>query len=347
LKYILSTLSGVYKKIIHYRNQCFDNANWKITYFPVKVIAIGNLTLGGTGKTPMAAYIIEVLLAKGFRVAYLSRGYGRKTSGFRLFVRGQTKVTEIGDEAYQIALQFPTIQVAVCEKRKLGAKILLERFALDYIVLDDAFQHRQIGRNLDIVMIDANNPPYKDALLPLGRLREPIENLQRANAICINKCPSWDIGKEIEEELKIRCAGPLPPLFLSYYAIREPILRLTGSGAAAMQEIKKNKVLLIAALANNEAFEALLKLEGINIIEKFFFRDHRFYTEKDLQRVNKLYQKLKSSEQKIYILTTEKDAAKLNAVLEKNNFYQDLPIFVVRVKLAFYEKSEQFEQLLF
>lgn len=347
MKYILSALSVLYEKIVGYRNQCFDNAKWKIAYFPVKVIAIGNITVGGTGKTPMAAYIIEVLLAKGFRVAYLSRGYGRKTNGFRLFVPGKTKVTEIGDEAHQIALQFPTIQVAVCEKRELGAKLLLERFELDYIILDDAFQRRQIGRNLDIVMIDANKPPYKDALLPLGSLREPLESLRRASAVCINKCPSWEIGKEIEKELKKRWVGSLPPLFLCYYAIREPVLRLMEAGAVTLQEIKKNKVILIAALANNKAFETLLTLEGVAVVEKMFFRDHHFYTEKELKVISKLYQKLTASQQKIYILTTEKDAAKLKAVIEKNNFYQDLPIFVIRVKLAFYEKPEEFEQLLF
>ncbi|MCS6904058.1 MAG: tetraacyldisaccharide 4'-kinase [Bacteroidia bacterium] len=345
---MLGLLSFFYGLIIELRNRAYDKRKLKIVCFPVKVISIGNLSVGGTGKTPMAAFIINALLKKGYKVAYLSRGYKRKTRGFQLFTHGKTKVESIGDEAYQIAMQFPHICVAVCEKRVEGVRRILACSPVDYIVLDDAFQHRQIGRNLDIVMIDATCSPLLDSLLPKGRLREPIKSLKRAQVVCINKCMNWEQGKYLKAALRTK--GYLLDntlVFLCYYRIKDTLNSLSPIlNSLSVSEALRYEAFVISALANNIAFSQFLENNGIRVVHTMFYEDHHFYTILDIQKIIVIYKKLKALKKEIIILTTEKDATKLRPFFIQNSDFQDLPIFVVGIELAFYENLNVFEQVL-
>ncbi|HKJ41513.1 MAG TPA: tetraacyldisaccharide 4'-kinase, partial [Sunxiuqinia sp.] len=189
LKILLYPISLIYGMVVYIRNSLYDYKIFKSTEFEIPVISIGNITVGGTGKTPHTEYLVE-LLKKHVNVATLSRGYKRKTKGFRL-VETTSQVSEVGDEPLQIKKKFPMVTVAVDENRVHGINQLLkdEKHTPDAILLDDAFQHRRVTPGINILLIDYNNPIDKDQLLPLGRLRERKYQRRRANIIIYTKCP--------------------------------------------------------------------------------------------------------------------------------------------------------------
>lgn len=175
LKIFLMPLALVYRIVISIRNFCYEANIFKQHEFPLPIISVGNITVGGTGKTPHSEYLLR-LLKDQFNVAYISRGYKRKTKGY-VRATAQSTALEIGDEALQIARNFPQVPVAVCEKRVTGVERLLEEAEqnFDAIILDDAFQHRSIKPHINMLLIDYNRPIHEDKLLPLGRLRETIQ----------------------------------------------------------------------------------------------------------------------------------------------------------------------------
>ncbi len=175
---------------VYLRNQAYDLNLIKSKEFDVPVISIGNITVGGTGKTPHVEHMVKLLREK-FVVATLSRGYKRKSSGF-LYVEETSSATEVGDEPLQIKLKFPKQTVSVCEKRVNGVEKLLSEDGEqipDVVILDDAFQHRRITPGINILLIDYTRPIKEDSLLPVGRLREGVSQMRRANVIIFTKCP--------------------------------------------------------------------------------------------------------------------------------------------------------------
>jgi tetraacyldisaccharide 4'-kinase len=181
--------SWLYGLGVRTRNALFQWAILKEQEFPLPVICIGNLTIGGTGKTPHTEYLIRLL--NGHRVAVLSRGYGRKTHGF-ILANDKSTAAEIGDEPFQIHQKFPQTSVAVDEKRVEGIHLLIKEVNPDVILLDDAFQHRYVKAGLNILLTDYNRLITRDALLPAGKLREPVSGKNRAHLIIVTKCPSAD-----------------------------------------------------------------------------------------------------------------------------------------------------------
>ncbi|MEL6134010.1 MAG: tetraacyldisaccharide 4'-kinase, partial [Bacteroidota bacterium] len=187
LRLMLLPFSWIYGSVLAIRRKLYEIGYLPSYRAPLPVISVGNISTGGTGKTPVAAYILSFLSERGIQAAYLSRGYGRKTKGFLAVDPTQGDSQTYGDEALQIAHQFPQLPVAVCEKRAEGIQQLLNKFTLQVIVLDDAFQHLAVQRDLNLIVIDAQRLPYKDFILPAGNLREPLSSLHKADFFIINK----------------------------------------------------------------------------------------------------------------------------------------------------------------
>jgi len=340
-KYLLP-FSFLYGWGVWVRNKLFD---WKILpseRFDIPVICVGNITVGGTGKTPHVEYLIHLFQAKKYKVAVLSRGYKRKTSGFILADENSTGKT-IGDEAYQIFRKFPDVIVAVDVNRRHAIKNLLtlpEKEQPDVILLDDAFQHRYVQSSFSILLTDNNRPMYEDALLPAGRLREPLSRKNRADIVIVTKC-SPDMTpidyRLISKHLNL---FPYQSLFFTTfeYGNLVPCFKNDESGTMTLNQIKENNypVLLVAGIANPQMLISEIKMYAPQL-ETLIFPDHHSFSKRDIQRIEAAHKGI--------IITTEKDFARLiNCELSdvvKNSMYY-LPI-----KVVFKNKEDLFTKKLY
>lgn len=327
-KILLLPLSIIYGIITGIRNCLFNTGILKSESFSIPVICVGNITVGGTGKTPHTEMIISAL-KKHFRVACLSRGYKRKTSGF-ILADNHSTAYDIGDEPMQIKNKFPAITVACDSNRVRGIKKLMALSpGPQAIILDDAFQHRYVKAGINIVLVDYNRPVYKDHLLPIGRLRETTGALRRADYILVTKCPDniAPIDKRIiSKNLKIK---PYQKLFftsMQYGKPRsisllkeEPVIR------------KGTSILCITGIAQPGPYIRHLKKYSDNIIE-LRYPDHHNFSIKDIRYIEESFNRISQKDK--CILTTEKDATRLAACqlpkeLEKHIFYIPIePVFL-------------------
>lgn len=341
-KLLALPVAFVYGVIITVRNWLYDRKWLPIHRLPCPVVSIGNLTLGGSGKTPFAIYLLEWLQSRGIAVAYLSRGYGRQTRGYREVSLDKAQPAVLfGDEACLVKARFPEIPVAVCEHRYEGGQKLLQAYPhVQILVLDDAFQHRKLHRDIDILLVDAAKPPWKDWLFPLGRLREPLRSYRRAHFLVLNK-------KESPKTPSTRWAKPsltfeyvpegLMPVFAGYPPL--PLSALTGQS-----------VLAFCGIATPESFFTLLKNYGAYLAETHAFSDHAYFSEAKAawlaQRYKRVVRKFKLSH--LLMVTTEKDIMRLYktpalAALE------GLPLYALRISMRPVnpEKAEAFLSKLF
>lgn len=333
LTYALTPASWAYGAAVYLRNKMFDkNILLKSHEFNLPVVSIGNITMGGTGKTPHVEYIISHLLGR-YKIAVLSRGYKRNTRGFVL-ANSKSTPYSIGDEAYQVYQKFGNqIKVAVCEKRVDGIKKLTKLYPdLNLILLDDAFQHRYVKPKVSILLIDYNRPVTEDNLLPLGRLRESIHSLNRADIVIVTKCPE-DLQpikyRILFKELNLLAYqklffsrfeyGKLLPVFPDDSPYEVSLFNLT----------QKDSALLLTGIASPRIFVRHFK--NYPFKKKIcHFSDHHDFSRADVERIEKEFNKL-SGLHKI-IITTEKDAVRLSfnpyisEELKKMIFY--LPIKV-------------------
>ncbi len=314
------------------RHYLFDKGIFKSRKFDVPIISIGNISVGGTGKTPHTEFLIRELLPK-YKVAVLSRGYGRKTRGFRI-VETENKVSEVGDEPLQMKKKFSDIIVAVCEKRVKGVEALLalpEEQRPTVILLDDGFQHRWISPSTNIVLIDYSLPLEKEYLFPVGRLRDLPEQIQRADIIIVTKCPDEiSLEARFEWEKRLRLSSKQRLLFSSIsYGEPESIFQ-----GADRRYIYSRFAILITAIANPRPLIYHL-LSDYKIIAKMAFRDHHNFTSSEVTRINKLARKWP----KAVIYTTEKDAQRLMA---KNKLSENVKsrIFYIPIKISIINKPE-------
>jgi tetraacyldisaccharide 4'-kinase len=321
------------------RNWLFDQEILKSTIFQLPIICIGNLSVGGTGKTPHAELIIKFLKDE-WKTVMLSRGYKRQTKGFNLADENSASLA-IGDEPYQIFKKFPTIKVAVDEKRVHGVKKLIESFPeLQLVVLDDAFQHRQIHAGLSILLTDFSNLYTRDLMLPAGTLREWKIGSRRADIIVVTKCPV-DLKpiemRIIETEIK---PENNQSLFFSTYKYDEiiPVFPDSESEIWTFERMKKSKptVLLIAGIVSPEPIVEQIK-KHINEVETLFFEDHHAFQSKDYSNIKSKFDALKSDNK--LILTTEKDASR---IVSDPNFPESLKsrIFALPIRVEILNKQE-------
>jgi tetraacyldisaccharide 4'-kinase len=306
--YPISILFGI---VTFVRNWLFDKQILTSTSFKIPIISVGNLAVGGTGKTPHTEFLLS-FLQNEWTVAVLSRGYLRKTKGFYLADEKSNSNT-LGDEPYQIHKKFPNIVVAVDEKRVRGVKKLQEiHQKLQIVVLDDAFQHRYIQAGLSILLTDYSNLYINDTLLPAGNLREYKSGSNRANIIIVTKCPT-DL-RPIEMRMLEQHLMPQTNQALFFSCFQYDEVRPVFSDIIAenwnfkrISELNAN-VLLVAGIVNPQPIVEYLS-KYTNNIETCFFEDHHSFDERDFRNIQKLFDAIASTEK--ILLVTEKDAARL------------------------------------
>lgn len=340
--FFLYPLSLIYGMLVTVRNALYENKILKSKSFDFPVICVGNLTVGGTGKTPHVEYIIR-LLKNEFGVAVLSRGYKRKTKGFKLAGEDDTAKT-IGDEPLQMKQKFPDVTVAVDEKRVRGIEKLSERDDLNAVILDDGFQHRKVHAGLNILLSDYNRPFTRDHFLPFGRLREHAHEHRRAHIIIITKCPKdmKPIEKRLmDKELKIY---PFQYLYFTSYEYGNLKKVFDPDVEYTLEELSSSPhdIIGFSGIARNKLFKN--KLNKLGTLRKTFkYPDHHYYKPEELKRITNQFEKIES--QKKILITTEKDAVKIKQmddvpeIVKKHLYY--LPIRVVF--LGNKEQEEEFK----
>jgi tetraacyldisaccharide 4'-kinase len=306
---LLFPLSILYYFIVQIRNFLYVKGIKKSYEAGIPVISIGNLSTGGTGKTPMACYTIGYLLTQGLKVGYLSRGYGRETKGYRKVMQSADSARMYGDESVLIASRFPDIAVSVSEDRILGAKKMQREDHIEVLVLDDAFQHRRIQRDLDIVMIDATRMPDRDLPLPAGNLRETKGALKRADLVVVNKIQVEDNRDQYEKRLNHHTIAFSKSAFTGVIFFRPELMDVLP-----IDELLKRPVLVFSGLGNNEQFFRQLELLGVEILRRYSYPDHYSYTPEDLKTITLEYRRQVPERPDLMILTTEKDYCRLNSV---------------------------------
>jgi len=328
LKILLIPLVPVYALIIGLRNLFFDKSVFKSKKVNAKVVSVGNLTIGGSGKTPFVIYLTNLLKESGYKLSVLSRGYGRTTKGYLLVSKNGEPLTEVqncGDEIYQTVIECK-VPAAVCENRVEGAKKLLEEVETNIIVLDDGFQHRWIDRNLDIVLFDQkfllDKSLFYQSLLPLGIMREGFNSLHRSDAIIINRKFCKEPDKNLIERLRIYNK----PIFTAFYKAIS-FVDMTRKTEYSLEEFNGQESLVISGIANPTSFLSILKDVGVNTENKIIFRDHKNYTLKEVQQIRREFYQTNSHS----VVTTEKDAVKL---LQFSREFDDIDIFYLKIALC-------------
>ncbi len=335
LKLLLFPFAALYNLVTSVRNYLYDIGHKPSFEFDIPVIAVGNLSVGGSGKTPMVEYLIE-LLKNQYGVATLSRGYKRDTKGYRLAQEEDTART-IGDEPFQLFNKFgKEIKVVVGEDRVFAIPhILQESPGTQVILLDDALQHRSVRPQLSILVTEYSNPFYKDFVLPFGRLREARTGAHRADVIVVTKC-SYDLSAEVEGTMSrsIQQYAGLKPVFFSAIQYGEP--QSLGNELPF-----SNNIVLVSGIAKGHALKEYCSL-NFNIIKHFDFPDHHRYLESDLLEIENF---CKIQSRPYSIVTTEKDMVKLIEPAFRPYTLRS-PWYYMPIKHVFLQNGLKFDELV-
>jgi len=332
LLYPFSILYGTGVKL---RNFIYDSGLLKVHTFKIPIILTGNLTTGGTGKTPHVEYLIR-LLSEKYKIAVLSRGYGRTSKGFVL-ANDASDASQIGDEPLQYFSKFKNITVAVCENREKGIRQLMQLFPpVDVILMDDGFQHRRVKAGFNILLTRCGKLFVKDSLLPAGDLREPVSGAGRAECIIVTKCPEWQdehTQEIIRDALKPREGQAL---FFSSSLYNDPV-HFFKNESLPLTELGKKKVILFTGIANPDDLVEFINTKTLQP-EILTYRDHYNYTANDMHQLRNKVMK----EDNGVLLTTEKDYYRLKRsryLPELNN----LPVYYLPMEVRIGPK-ETFEK---
>ena len=337
-RWLLAPLALIYRIVIGLRNKLFD---WKILPsedFDTPIISVGNLTVGGTGKTPHIEYLIKLLKDK-HEVALLSRGYKRKSRGF-ILATPNCSAKDIGDEPFQIKIKFPNIHVAVDADRRHGIHQLCQEEAskdTEVILLDDAFQHRYVTPGINIVLTDYNRPIYEDSLMPTGMLREPISSLDRAHIIIVTKCPK-DINpidfRVVTKHLDLR---PYQRLYFTTFRYGDMrAFRPPHEHKVLSTLLPHTHILLVTGIASAKPLVEKL-CEYTRNITHMEYGDHHSFTRAELRNISETYANIEAEDK--LIITTEKDAARLSThtldeVLADN-------LYILPIEVEFLQDQKQ------
>lgn len=318
----------IYWVVTSLRNVLYYTGIFKSKRYAFPIICIGNLNVGGTGKTPHTEYLVR-LLKDHYRVATLSRGYGRSTKGYRLATEEDNAKT-IGDEPFQIFSKFKDLIVCVDEKRTRGIENLLKlENKPNIILMDDAFQHRQVKADLNILISEYEKPYFNDYIMPLGRLREARIGAQRADIIIISKCPSNLTPLEIRSfstQLKLK---EYQKAFFSYICYSD--LKAVNDAAIQLnlnyKDLSRLDICLVTAIAKPKPVQNHIKKYNKQA-ELLSYPDHYYFRKKDYDLWNKKFTNL--TKEKVLLLT-EKDATKLDLTKLKN-----IPVFIIPIEIKFH-----------
>jgi tetraacyldisaccharide 4'-kinase len=307
----LYPLSLLYAAVTRIRNFMYDSGFLSTTEFQIPIICVGNITVGGTGKTPHTEYLAG-LLSKYFKVATLSRGYKRKSKGFRIAL-STSLCAEIGDEPLQIFRKHPDVLVTVDRNRVNGVnRILEENPETEVIILDDGFQHRRLTPGFSILLSDFERPIIRDHILPYGSLRESFENMRRADIILITKCPENISPIQRRIIVKEINKAPYQNLYFTSLTYNSPLPvfenTLPDVSTLDLTESTGCGIVLVTGIANPTPFREYLQTFFKEIIH-LSFPDHYNFKEKDILNISSALNNLKSASK--YLITTEKDAVRL------------------------------------
>ncbi|MBS1782239.1 MAG: tetraacyldisaccharide 4'-kinase [Bacteroidetes bacterium] len=336
LRLFLYPFALLYGAAVWIRNRLYDTGFFSSVSFSVPIISVGNLSVGGTGKTPHVEYLIR-LLQYQYRVATMSRGYKRRTQGF-LIADEQTNALKIGDEPMQYHLKFPELIVSVAEERMTGIPSLLQRMPdIDIVLLDDAYQHRSVKPGMNILITDYSKPFYSDYILPYGRLRESRNAYQRADVIIISKCPktlSFDQANEIIAKISLL---PHQSIFFSSINYDAPYDLFSGEPIS----LNDAHALIVCCIAKPEPFVAHIQQEARQT-HVLSYPDHHYFLSKDMEEIAETWKNW-DVENKM-IVTTEKDATRLHLQREAINKI-GATVVVVPIKVEFlFEGTAPFQQ---
>ncbi|RUT73539.1 tetraacyldisaccharide 4'-kinase [Ancylomarina longa] len=347
-KILLIPFSFLYGLVVALRNLLFDFNILSVSEFKIPIISVGNITVGGTGKTPHIEYLIT-LLKDDYKIATLSRGYKRKSKGF-IIADQNTNSSQIGDEPAQIKKKFPEIIVSVDRKRVNGVKNLLSSEhgnELNAVLLDDAYQHRYLKPGLSILLIDYNHPITRDFILPFGRLRESANEKDRANIIIVSKSPKKTTPIDRRIFVKELDLLPYQTLYFSCldYGNLQSVFKKDAVNLTNVDWEKDNfSILLVTGIANPQPLKEYLD-DFSDIIEEIQFPDHYSFTQKDINLIREKFDNLEG-ENKI-IITTEKDAMRLHDMqIETDIIRKNLFFVPLRIKFMNEDKSLFDNQIL-
>lgn len=336
LKPLMYPLSILYGAIVWLRNKLYDNGVLSSIQFSIPVICVGNLSTGGTGKTPHIEYLIR-LFQYEYQLATMSRGYKRKTTGF--FLAGtDTDSRMIGDEPMQFYRKFPGLTVSVCEDRMTGIpRLLSERPGIDIVLLDDAFQHRSVKPGLNILITDFARPFYTDFILPFGSLREGRKAYKRADIIVVSKCPLTLNSKE--QQAFISKINPLKHqcVFFSAIAYDSMIDFFTGQ---RIDLLEKPNVIMVSGIAKPAPMLQFLRQNIAENVHLLKYPDHHFFTQANLDEIKHTYDSWGKGHK--IIVTTEKDAARLEMHKEQLSGW-NITIAILPIKIEFLNRQQEFD----
>ena len=314
LRKILFPFAILYGFITTIRNFLFDKGILKSTSFDIPIIAVGNLSVGGTGKTPQIEYLIRLLKDKK-KVAVLSRGYKRKTAGFVLLNKTHSS-EDVGDEPLQYFKKFATINVAVDANRVNGIEQLIQQKTPQIVLLDDAFQHRKVKANFYILLTKYSDLYVDDFLLPTGNLRESKRGAKRANIILVTKCPLNLSEIEQQKIIKKLNVTAHQKVFFTTISYSE---NLKGKLEIPLHELPNYEVLLITGIANPKPLLEFLSSKNINF-KHLKFADHHDFSASEIETVKKEFHRISAT--KKLMLTTEKDFVRLSEKLEHLSYLE-------------------------
>ncbi len=322
LRKILFPLSLAYGGVMLIRNYLYENEVLKSRSFSLPVITVGNLSVGGTGKSPMIEHLINLLQPK-YKVATLSRGYGRKTKGYKV-VNGIEKPAEVGDEPLQFKQKFPETTVAICEDRITGIEKLVEGISPDVILLDDAFQHRKVKAGYNILLTTFRDLYVEDHVLPTGNLREPVKGANRANSIVVTKSPenlTLEQQNQIRRKLNVK---PHQKLFFSYILYDHKVYN--ENVEIPVLDLLRQEVTLVTGIANPKPL--CQYLDSLNMkYTHLDFPDHHLFSSKELQQIS----------DSGVVLTTEKDFMRLKDLSHPSIYY-------IPIRVGFINGASKFDQ---
>jgi tetraacyldisaccharide 4'-kinase len=341
LRILLFPLSLIYGFILHIRNLLFD---WRIlpsTTYDVQIISVGNLSMGGAGKTPHVEFLIR-LLQKKRKIAVLSRGYRRKTRGF-IEAETNTLVQDIGDEVAQLKRKFPEVIVAVHEKRRKGiSRIMNSHPETDLIILDDAFQHRYVNPGLNLLLTEYYKPFFDNFLLPSGSLRESRSGVKRADALIVTKTPA--VFSPLDERYFLQKLSPYQVKRIFFSTLQYlPLVPLWDS-PPTVASISYKTIFLLTGIANIASISEHLKNQCQELFN-YSFPDHHQFRVGDLEKIRNHY-RTTISQSKV-IITTEKDFMRLqNQDFKK--FFRGIPVYYLPIEVRFHPKDQKkFEAFIY
>jgi len=340
LRYLLLPFSWLYGLGVRLRNWLFDRNIKPVKTFSMHIIGIGNLSAGGTGKTPMTEYVLKLLLQNGHKPAMLSRGYRRQSNGFQI-VKPYSTADFIGDEPLQVKRKLPDVFVAVCEDRATGIEKIQEASsASNVIVMDDSYQHRKVKPGFNILLTDYNKPFYEDLLLPSGMLREPKKGKERADVIIVTKCPEnmslvqkQDIHKKIKPE-------PNQQVYftsITYHSLRKAMAEAVDEPEFPIASLKGYVVLLFSGIAKTKPLLDFLKSHGIETVF-IKFADHHSFSNEDMMKIRKKWDAIPKMNK--LVITTEKDWRRMEGT-DAAKYLVDVPFYFIPIEVQWGDEDKQ------